>query len=125
MSATMDRHIHDCTGPEQRCVCGFVSPSADPVHTPGPWHPLEDPYEDCIVAANGDHVVCCGHDYDEYGIIPNGADKRLIAAAPDLLQAAREALETLHSAEKLMDCIGAANRLRDAVRKATEIEGRI
>lgn len=73
-------------------------------HTAGPWRVAED---GDIVAAGGVHVVCFGHDYDDYGYIgaefpePDDSDlyrarqdanARLIAAAPDLLQALKDAL---------------------------------
>ncbi len=48
--------------------------------------------KDCIIAADGDHVVCSGHDYDECGIIGNRDDARLIAAAPELLDALKRVL---------------------------------
>ena len=71
--------------------------------TPGPWRvglnqngfnlPLaQRETTDCIIAADGSHVVCAGHDYDEFGLIPSRDDARLIAAAPDLLEACRRAL---------------------------------
>jgi hypothetical protein len=72
-------------------------------HTPGPWT-IEDGE---IHAANGVHVVCLGHDYDDGGSIgatwpcdenqclskaeevqweaERAANLRLLAAAPDLL----------------------------------------
>jgi hypothetical protein len=64
-------------------------------HTPGPWK-CETP-GDCIVAVDGTHVVCFGHDYDDYGYLGNVADARLIAAAPDLLEACKAVLEQFDS----------------------------
>ena len=77
-------------------------------HTPGPWRVVDED----IQAEDGTHVVCFGHDYDEYGGIearwpaigPDDqftdeqrathtgeveANKRLIAAAPDLFAACK------------------------------------
>ncbi len=63
-------------------------------HTPGPWT-AEDPkdaqYD--ILGPRGEHVVCFGHEYDHYGCIANESDRSLIAAAPDLLDACRRALD--------------------------------
>lgn len=66
-------------------------------HTPGPWH-LDPKHEDCILDAQDHHVVCAGHDYNEEGIIENGADARLIAASPDLQLALADLLSEVLSA---------------------------
>lgn len=58
-------------------------------HTPGPWTEVGL----CIVAANGKHVFCFGHDSDEYGRIDSDADRDLIAAAPELLEAVERVLQ--------------------------------
>jgi hypothetical protein len=67
-------------------------------HTPGPWASDGGHSYDCIVAANGDHVVCMGHDHDEAGCMFNEADIPLIAAAPDLLSALKAAINTVECA---------------------------
>ena len=51
---------------------------------------LTDSVED-IISEDGTHVVCFGHDYDDYGSVSH-ANARLIAAAPDLLAIAKRAL---------------------------------
>ena len=49
-------------------------------HTPGPWTATADPYSDVVVDASGREIVVV--------MDPNGeANARLIAAAPDLLEA--------------------------------------
>jgi hypothetical protein len=87
-------------------------------HTPGPWSIFEN---HCIVAANGDHVVCAGHDYDEGGIIGEDADARLIAAAPDLL-AALKAIAENSDEENEWDAVAKLmvnkSRAKEAISKA-------
>jgi hypothetical protein len=77
-------------------------------HTPGPWRVKGvDRFDAEIIAADGTHVVCFGHDYDEGGSIcaayppmetgqtewEKGVDAecmanaRLLAAAPESLAA--------------------------------------
>lgn len=34
-------------------------------HSPGPWSVLDD--DDCVLDANSHHIICFGHDYDQYG----------------------------------------------------------
>lgn len=52
--------------------------------TPGPWRMggLDE-----VVAENGVHVVCFGHDYEDYGAIARDEDANLIAHAPEWLAA--------------------------------------
>lgn len=83
-------------------------------HTPGPWSVDEDGE---IVAPGGEHIVCFGHDYDEYGSYGAreqrgstgkalysdramrayehevGANRALLAAAPTLEEALRALVE--------------------------------
>ena len=62
-------------------------------HTPGPW--ILNPHDSCLISGhrNGWHsniaktVVIPGHDSERYAIA--AANARLIAAAPDLLEAAK------------------------------------
>lgn len=64
-------------------------------HTPGPWRwKLGGHTEDLpeLVGAGGEMVLWLGNDASYYptaGIEPDEADARLIAAAPDLLEALR------------------------------------
>ena len=71
-------------------------------HTPGPWHWDEGEDEDMpeLVAQSG-RVCWFGNDTQYYptaGDPPNKADSRLIAAAPDMLNALRKAVILLAGA---------------------------
>lgn len=60
-------------------------------HTPGPWY-----WEElCLRGQNGDCILYC----DGFSNMPGEDDKKLIAAAPDLL----EALERLAAAAECRD----------------------
>lgn len=81
-------------------------------HTPGPWTIVDDE-----IHAGDVHVVCFGHDYEEYGSIGArpadggtwlkaerakyeaevAANRILIAAAPDLLAALKDAAEWMYN----------------------------
>lgn len=97
--------------------------------TAGPWRvetwhmnysPDKPEGVEDIIAADGTHVFCCGHDYDDCGVIATLEDGYLMAAAPDLLAA-------LQSVVAWADAGCPANEVsifpaaRDAIRKATEI----
>jgi hypothetical protein len=105
-------------------------------HTPGPWiFGIRDFDDECkrvfiekpfdykgpgffdnpgIFGADGTEVVGC----DEYSIFNSPEDARLIAAAPDLLEALKEMLDNHEDA-----CTGygegAAEKARAAIAKAT------
>lgn len=105
-------------------------------HTPGPWEvkpvdsldfrrPGEDGAKDlCIVAANG---ICPGIVWDY--LKEGEANARLFAAAPDMIEALREAEEALRSCYQVADYPAngkstqdmALRTVRDAIAKA---EGR-
>lgn len=55
-------------------------------HTPGPWFVLQNPMgSDCITAE--DCTICSMPDWDDDYANEEAANARLIAAAPDLLEA--------------------------------------
>ena len=87
-------------------------------HTPGPWHYKKDGFRISIGNQSTRHDYLA-HNYTVSTIDGNSlqseANARLIAAAPDLLEAAKEAL---HLAER-----GVAERLRYAIAKATGSAG--
>ena len=65
-------------------------------HTPGPWHWEYGPYEeDLAILKSSAREICYFGNRQEYaehcGVEPNEADKALIAAAPDLLEALKAA----------------------------------
>jgi len=108
--------------------------------TPGPWN--VDDNED-IIAPDGTHVVCFGHNYDDYGGIgarsclfgsqggerhsvewsaPYAAEKaanaRLLAAAPDLLAALRMLHDDVAEYARLNNLGGFDNHAMAAARAA-------
>ena len=69
-------------------------------HTPGPWFwalDRQDQRTSLMRSGSGDYVVCPQADVENYGLSVNpwndvsDEDARLIAAAPDLLEALRSA----------------------------------
>lgn len=58
-------------------------------------HVLTTDHVEDVIAADGTHVVCTGHDYEDSGYV-SLADARLIAAAPDLLAA----LKAIYAADR-------------------------
>ena len=94
-------------------------------HTPGPW---KVDSTGCIVSGEDHHVVCFGHDYDDYGRIQASQDldeksavaeieanAHLIAAAPDLLEACKAALGAVSDFKELR---ATQKMLRAAIAKA-------
>lgn len=87
-------------------------------HTPGPWHSL----------ALGTHVRAADHSGIAKLATRNGnadeqaANARLIAAAPDMLEALREAWDQFEQMEKMfrddLEFMGALSAVRAAVAKA-------
>lgn len=94
---------------------------AGAVHTPGPWEVQSN--MEIIVDATG--LKVCDIEPDYRTIEQSDANARLIAAAPDLLEACNEALEWLRIAA-LPGLETTRNRIQStldaAIRKATERE---
>lgn len=102
-------------------------------HTPLPWRIGSDlrggseTHHD-IVGADGHHVVCSGHDYDEGGIISLRVDANLIVKAvnchDELIAALRFCYATLsnvvHIEKRLQIEVDAIARARFALAKAEE-----
>lgn len=86
-------------------------------HTKGPWR-----YEDgtkTIRSVPGNHWIASLDSWD--GAIDNEANARLIAAAPEMLEALREAKQILERAKQYFPKYVLANSIDPAITKA---EGR-
>lgn len=96
-------------------------PSPQPAHTPGPWH-WEDgeEFNNMPHLMAGEAVVCHFGDDTRYypteGTPPSDEDKRLIAAAPELLASCVAMLAERSWAAQLSD---ACHQARAAIAKAT------
>lgn len=95
-------------------------------HTPGPWHweadPVKgDPYGRVRyqVTALGKTVTRVYYSSFEGGPTNAEADAKLISAAPDLLDAMRDFLNTLTDGPDESDVFRVVNKARAAVAKAT------
>lgn len=91
-------------------------------HTPGPWNVEKCRYGFAVYASKtGDAVVKTEDAEGRYGAIDNGADARLIAAAPELL-AALEGMEkwasSIHDGYPPSTASIAAAPYREAARAA-------
>jgi hypothetical protein len=79
-------------------------------HTPGPWR--RNMQANTLRGA-GDHFVCDMNDVAS-------ANARLIEAAPDLLEALREALPALEASASYAGAINRVRKARAAIAKAEE-----
>jgi hypothetical protein len=89
------------------------------MHTPGPWKG----YKHTGYVYGPDVVVCRCGDYLDKELLPYNrerwaADTLLIAAAPDLLQAAEQLIDSIGSADQ-PPTLSSVEALRVAVAKAT------
>ena len=84
-------------------------------HTPAPWHISEARSTKVDLIDNKQN-----HAVGEivWADVRNPADAKLIAAAPDLLEACREAL-SLFDYPETWECVGTYQVLMNAIRKAT------
>jgi len=68
-------------------------------HSPAPWRLADcdqDISRDIVESSDGDRIaILCEHDTGEDAWERDGANKRLIVAAPDLLEACKSALRVL------------------------------
>jgi len=97
-------------------------------HTPGPWkvyHPVRrDGVRKGIVSDQGADIVIFGCEEDDAGVCGGSdyeaeANARLIAAAPDLLAAARLGLNFIENTESEMgEKLASGDALRAAIAKA-------
>lgn len=70
-------------------------------HTPGPWTAHDSPVDGAypISTAFGDHRICIAHAhgvFEEPGRIEAQANARLIAAAPELLEALKRIMAAVN-----------------------------
>lgn len=91
-------------------------------HTPGPWDAEVPP--SCMLCTrdirsdDGKTIALIGYRDYANDVSEDVANARLIAAAPDLLEAACRALDLLENLGVDSGVPGAANMLRDAIAKA-------
>ncbi len=94
------------------------NPATQPAHTPGPWLSLKatDGRGKRYIRTADRHAVCrvteTGRSYEE-----QEANVRLIAAAPEMLEALTLALRYLHGAPLRLDTV--ENAIIDALAKAS------
>lgn len=96
-------------------------------HTPGPWRLEEDSksghccFEYSIVGNGPTHEVNIAEVIGSYGGDPNLQNARLIAAAPELLDALKDALCALEVIDK--QYVYVIDKARLAITKATGVAG--
>ena len=95
-------------------------------HTPGPWNDFNHSWcETSIVAPNFDHAICrldinhATEDSQESDEAVMAANARLIAAAPDLLEALQHAIDWLDAAG-IAETMPVQVQARAAISKATQ-----
>ena len=96
-------------------------------HTPGPWKAWEyppyqfDPRETWTISDSDGNDICTAEDMSSAE--EAGANARLIAAAPELLVAAQNAVHALrylcNNTSTTLTMQSAFNQLQDAIAKAT------
>ena len=99
-------------------------------HTPGPWvfesrdgdHPLNDQDGwgcDGLWAVDGGFILGAGPGWDSSYVAPDDADARLIAAAPELLEACKAMLACCYDLERNDETLAAVKTTMYAIAKAT------
>lgn len=88
-------------------------------HTPGPWYWCDGEGDDDLpYLTSQTGIICefgnCREYYPQCGDIPNKSDRRLIAAAPELLEALELLIANVHSCA----CTFPTKEERDAWGKA-------
>jgi hypothetical protein len=71
-----------------------TKPTTETKHTPGPWKIVEQRFPVCIIEGE-DGTCVVGNVSGQPGLDGQTANARLIAAAPELLEALRDCLATL------------------------------
>lgn len=70
-------NYHSAGSPNCKDTCGK---GESPIRVEGSMHYMPTDLVGDIISADGDHVVCLGHDYDDYGSV-NQADAEFICRA--------------------------------------------
>lgn len=86
-------------------------------HTPAPWH-LSDARSTKVDLIDNSKGEAVGEIV--WADVRNPADAKLIAAAPELLEACIEALSLFDNYPECWECIGTWQVLINAVKKATQ-----
>lgn len=95
-------------------------------HTPGPWKAVYQPNTPCLVESDGERVAWIDfwkgktpRDPNHKPRLEQEANARLIAAAPELLEALQELLDPARGMVTITPCKAAAfERARAAIAKA-------
>lgn len=92
-----------------------------PKHTPGPWHVLDHPNREYFVYGPDGNLVANCDGWINHTLADKQANARLIAAAPELLEACIEALRQLSAPDcpVIPDGAMVRGRLYAALKKAT------
>lgn len=96
-------------------------------YTPGPWKAFNASWSETFITAPGfDHAICCldinhaTEESQESDSEQMAANARLIAAAPELLEALQEMLHIMEQHEQLSGCeCSIGDEARSAIAKAT------
>lgn len=101
-----------------------------PTHTPGPWASLDrlENSRTLTHITNGAHIVCTLGTTRTDGSLNHSANARLIAAAPQMLEALRAALEAMGDTYDARDAAGTEgeqlhDQIAEAIAAATGEEG--
>lgn len=127
-SVSKDNQFEHLSHEEQTEKLAWDGTVSTPQHTPGPWKQEYQTYEDgahtCVANQDGDWIADCGKESNP----ESEANARLIAAAPELLEALKEAQKLLHPLVmkmKIKDHFHEHNVLANVIVKAIEkAEGR-
>lgn len=87
-----EKHIHDCTAPDERCACGF-KPDRSRI-SPWPWTISDN---DTFVDREGQQIL---HGWDDGSTAGDPHDMALIVAAPELLEECKAVIAWFESLKR-------------------------